>query len=1090
MKLAFSLFKLIVKMELVTEYIKKTNLVSHQITTFNDFVTNGIQEIVNREPDIITENAVIKIGQVFIDTPKITGSSKRITKNLYPNEARNRNITYAGTIYVNVMVTKNQTTVTHTRVGIGEMPVMLRSMVCNINEHNVVNERECPNDPGGYFIIKGKERVLVGQLRQDYNKTYVFPQTDKYEYMAEMRSINSFGNSVLVQAKINSKYEMCFSLPYLNAKDHINAGLAFKALGVTKEQMFSFVHLDMTTKSLTEQSCYENVLEILSIQYDECETQSDAEIFISKLLVDKDQEFVKTILKKEVFCHLGTLTPVKTGTHLGFMIKKLVETMVGKIAPSDKDHLANKRLDTTSSLIAFLFQGLYKQFLKNIQTQLAAKKNLEIVSVIKNSSTSITHRLHMCFMTGAWEIQKNATFMREGVSQILSRQNYKAAISHCRRIMLPIGNKGKNVKMRQLHSSHFGFVCPYETPEGPTVGIVLNLAMMADVSLEIPTQEIIEVLETLKTFSFDKENKNLVLVNGIVVGSTENGYLFSQEFNEYRNSDRMDPTVSCVRIENVNEVHICSDHGRLMRPVFVVKDNEIVFERDGTQSWEEGIKNKSIVFKGSWELDQHVIAMTKEDLKLNKCDFAEIYPAIGMMGISAVDIPFPNHSQSPRVAYQACMGKQAIGTPTLAFQHRYDTTLQVLDTPQIPITRPEIINVIKFNEMSHGCCPIVAIMTYTGFNQEDSIILNRSSIERGLFHSTTYKTITEESKKRGNSDFETICLPKYEYRRREYNYEYLNEDGIINKPKTGSLWVRKGDVIIGKTLCKMTKKNDKRCTETLDTSVVVKHGEEGYVDSVLDAMTNDGIRVVKIRLRIPRIPEIGDKFASSTAQKGTCGMIYSQEDMPFDKNGITPDLIMNPHAIPSRMTINMLIEMCYNLVGCENGKHYDATAFAHGNVVEDLNNLLVENKWDSYMSTLYCGFTGQKIPSKIYMGPTFYQRLKHLVATKIHSRMCGPLDTLTHQPVAGRAKDGGLRFGEMERDAVLAQGCSRFLKECLFDKSDKYTVAICTKCGNIPHDSKYCHKCKDDEIEVKNMPFATKLLYQELMAIGTKITFE
>jgi DNA-directed RNA polymerase beta subunit len=461
-----------------------------------------------------------------------------------------------------------------------------------------------------------------------------------------------------------------------------------------------------------------------------------------------------------------------------------------------------------------------------------------------------------------------------------------------------------------------------------------------------------------------------------------------------------------------------------------------------------------------------------------------------MMGGMASVIPLSNHSQSPRNAYQAAMGKQAIGIPVETFQHRYDTTLHVLDTPQKPITRSEMVNVLNFDKMPHGVNAIVAIMTYTGFNQEDSIILNRSSIDRGLFAVTTYKTILEEERKRGNSDFDTICIPKPEYRNTNYDYSFLNEKGLVHKLNT---WLSKGTVIIGKIRTQVGKPkvqmNKDENSITSDISVIIRHGEEGYLSSILDTVNNDGVRIIKIRIRIPRIPEIGDKFASSTAQKGTCGMIYSQHDMPFDESGITPDIIINPHAIPSRMTINMLIEMAFNLIGCKLWKEMDATPFEHANIEKELETMATKAGLSSYMSTMYCGMTGVKFPNKIFVAPCYYQRLKHMVVDKIHARVAGPLDTLTHQPVAGRARDGGLKFGEMEKDCMLSHGATRVVKECLFDKSDHYTIPICIGCGSIPNDRSEC-TCSNSKVGLKNMPYATKLLFQELIGMGLKIRID
>jgi DNA-directed RNA polymerase beta subunit len=382
--------------------------------------------------------------------------------------------------------------------------------------------------------------------------------------------------------------------------------------------------------------------------------------------------------------------------------------------------------------------------------------------------------------------------------------------------------------------------------------------------------------------------------------------------------------------------------------------------------------------------------------------------------------------------------------------------------------------------------PIVAIMTRCGFNQEDSIILNKASIDRGLFVATTYSTIVEEEKKRGKSDFESFCFPKVQYRRADINYSHLDESGIVKFDK--SIFLKAGDAIIGKTTNrKITQPDGVQSLETVDSTIVIKPGKEGFVDSVLVVVNGDGIKTVKIRMRKQRIPEIGDKFASSTAQKGICGMIYSQEDLPFDKDGIAPDLIMNPHAIPSRMTINMLIEQCFNLVGCKSGIYHDATTFAHPNVEQELEMKLKEVGFTDYCSQLYCGFTGAKFPIKTFMAPAFYQRLKHIVSDKIHSRMAGPLEKLTFQPVAGRSRDGGLRVGNMEVECCLSSGVSRMTKEFMYDLSDKYLLPVCTRCGQIPLSRDECQTCKDkSKIQEKTTPFASKLFFQYLQAMGIK----
>lgn len=1050
-------------MELLNQYIEKTKLVSHQIRSFNDLINNGIQKVIDKDSILETVHGVLRFGQVYVSHPSVQVSNVK-TKKVYPIDTRNGQMTYEGHILVNIH-TEDQT---YNRVSIGKIPIMVGSQACNLSLQNKVDHYECPNDPGGYFIINGKEKVLVSNLRPVYNRVFVYPSTDKYKYVAEMRSMNSNGNTVLLQAKSNHKNELFFSLPYI--KEHVPAGIVMKALGVS----WSFLEENLMLP--------DEYIEQIHDGYLEYKTQKEAEAFLGRTL--SDPEHITSILQKEIFCHLGFLEPVTIAIHLGYILKKLVDTILGIRCVDDKDNIGNKRLDTPYALVLFLFQSLWKQFTKNLQVQINLKKKPDYIGIIRTISSTITNKINSCFSTGTWDTQKNSSYVRVGVAQALARQNYGAFISHLRRITLPIGMKGKNTNMRKLHSSHFGYIDPYETPEGKQVGLVTNLAITSDVSLDIPIPDVLEVVTRFKSFHGTTEGgSTLIIINGIIIGRTSDQQAFVDEFNLHRDHDMLDKTISIIRLKHEYEIHIECDHGRFMRPLFTVKDNKKLYV-SGT--WDDAVDANHVVFRSPWELEQVTVAMDESDLLLNKCSYLEICPEVVIFGAMSGVIPFPNHSQSPRIAYQSCMGKQAIGIPSLAWQYRYDTTLHVLDTPQKPLTQCKLVNVIKYNEMSHGAVPIVAISTFGGFNQEDSVILNKASIERGIFQSTTYKTITEEAKKRGNSDYESICSPKYQYRRREYNYGLLDDNGIV---RTTGIKVSKGDVIIGKTINKTVKKDDKRVIETVDSSTFIKANEEGYIDSIHNTVTSDGVHTVKVRIRIHRFPQVGDKFASSCAQKGTCGMIYSQEDMPFDKEGITPDLIINPHAIPSRMTINMLIEMCYNLLACERGCTYDATAFHHEDVIDDLQVKLMEDGRDSYSSELYCGFTGKKYPSRVFMAPAFYQRLKHMVSDKFHARKSGPLDTLTHQPVAGRSKDGGLRYGEMERDTGIVHGTTKFINETLYTKSDKYTIPVCVRCGTIPHSFVTCNECGGD-VQVKILPYASKLLFQNYIAMGLKIRFK
>jgi len=407
---------------------------------------------------------------------------------------------------------------------------------------------------------------------------------------------------------------------------------------------------------------------------------------------------------------------------------------------------------------------------------------------------------------------------------------------------------------------------------------------------------------------------------------------------------------------------------------------------------------------------------------------------------------------------------------------------------------------LRFRELPAGQNAIVAILCYSGYNQEDSVIMNQSSIDRGLFRSLYYKTYMDQEKKQGQITMEEFEKPTWEttLRLKHGTYDKLDSDGLISP---GSR-VSGEDIIIGKTapipadseeLGQRSKTQTKR-----DVSTPLKSTENGIVDQVLVTTNNEGLKFVKIRIRSTRVPQTGDKFASRHGQKGTIGITYRQEDMPFSVEGITPDIIINPHAIPSRMTIGHLVEALLSKVSCIHGNEGDATPFNEV-TVEHISQLLRDQGYQSRgLEVLYNGHTGQKLRAQVYFGPTYYQRLKHMVDDKIHSRARGPVQILTRQPVEGRSRDGGLRFGEMERDCMIAHGVAAFLKERMFEASDGYRVHVCDICGmiaiaNLKKQSFECRSCKNKTaISQVLLPYAAKLLFQELqsMNIATRIAFE
>lgn len=1105
------------------------NLVHHQLSSFNRFIDTGIQSIVDEEYGISVSNKTqdykVTFGQIYIPPPRIIDTN-RVLRDIYPSEARLRDLNYSSAIMMDITETKTdknqqyvvsdkkcdqehtpETTVKiNRRVLIGHIPIMLRSSRCKLNG-TTVEERivagECEKDPGGYFIIKGNERVLVGQIRGNYNMIGVTKQKsdDKIRYIAEMRSMSEeTGHSVLIQAKLSSnRKSLYFSLPYI--KEDISVGIVFKALGFLDIQDI----IDLIGMDTKQADKYMRFIERDSFFIQD---QDKALNYIGQHAIhiidpSKRRDYAWQVVETELFPHMGLSASIKDkAIILGKMVNKLLSTEFGIRTEDCKDDYANKRVDTAGSLCWDLFRTLFKRWKNSIEIQLEKKKQrYDVISIISRIN-SITQGLKHSFATGNWGVQRNS-YIKTGVSQVLSRLAYGATLSHLRRLILPVGKEGKNTDIRQIHLSQYGLICPAETPEGAPSGIVLNYALLTRVTEVIPTVIVLslvnEMTDLIKTEDMKLGQIKLsyhVYVNGMLVGFTQDSDSFIENIEKLKSYGILDPSVAASQDEIDQEIRINCDAGRLIRPMFTLNDDgSLKIKKTDGHDWNTLVDKGLIKYLDNSELESSVLAMTPVALNEYKNDYCEIHPSM-MLGVMANIIPFPDHSQSPRNCYQCAMGKQALGNYALSYQSRTDTIVHVLNYGQRPLVETKPANYMGFNDMPYGLNCIVAMLCYTGFNQEDSVILNQSAVDRGLFHTTSYRTISDVEKKRGNNITESICAviphncpknmkeshPEY-FKRKNGNYSMLDNTGVIKPGMT----VKRGDVLIFKIIIRTTKDGEIFRT---DCSITAKPGEEGIVDRVHHLETPDGYRLIKIIVRKLRIPEPGDKFASREAQKGTCGMVYRQEDMPWNQDGICPDMLVNPHAIPSRMTVNQLMECVLGKSGIMDGEFGDATPFTSSSIdaSEYMCESLIKHGFERHgWETLYSGLTGEPLEVQIFMGPTYYQRLKHMVADKIHSRSQGHVTMLTRQPLEGRSRDGGLRFGEMERDCMITHGNSRFLKERLFDMSDPYNVIICDNCGMITAAQDECTTCNKDAVTPVNYPYAAKLLQQELNAMCIKM---
>lgn len=550
--------------------------------------------------------------------------------------------------------------------------------------------------------------------------------------------------------------------------------------------------------------------------------------------------------------------------------------------------------------------------------------------------------------------------MKTGVSQVLSRLTFASSLSHMRRLTTPLSKQGKLTKPRQLHNTHWGMVCPAETPEGQACGLVKNLTLMALVSVGSSSTDIIHKLqdwgvqefEQLTTEDLCNPKMTKVFVNGNWIGLTSEANQLFEDFQRLRRDSGIKREISIVRDFSKREIKFCTDTGRVQRPLYIVEENELKIRKwhikmilektagDGTNTAMSGARGRwnfetccqkgLIEFVDVEEEETTMIAMSLSDLhgeraKTTTFTHCEIHPSM-ILGVCASIIPFPDHNQSPRNTYQSAMGKQAMGVYASNYQMRMDTLAHVLYYPQKPLVATKSMKYLRFMKLAAGCNSIVAIACYSGYNQEDSIMLNQSAIDRGFFRSVFYRTY-EEVQGYG----EEFKVPEHGKTsgRKHGTYDKLDKDGIIC-PGTQ---VSGDDIIIGK-VAKVSSFEQDQLTQQQqhikaykDWSVPLKHSEKGYIDQVILTTNEEMCRLVKVKMRTVKIPQIGDKFASRHGQKGTCGMTYRQEDLPFTIEGVVPDMIVNPHAIPSRMTIGHLIEAILSKVASLNGNEGEATPF-------------------------------------------------------------------------------------------------------------------------------------------------------------------
>ena len=1106
-------------------------LVNHQLGSFNDFLPHDqnpapwMQRVVDnisvgadeaRRGAIRLElgdlDVIIELGKIRIGRPIVYEANGSQTESI-PMMARLRNMTYSAPVYLEFTIVEEGMEIEEVEEEIGNMPVMVKSMLCNLHRHYLTGEGssdddyknalilkgEDPQDPGGYFIVNGTERVLV--CLEDLAPNRVMVENEqRYQRKTELAKVFSQREGFRALTVVEKKKDGILQVSIPVASGQVPLAVLMMALGMeSADDIMQAITNDPEMQNLI----LANIEEIHSTEgiYT---TQEALEYMERRFAAGQSKEYRKKrinyILDNTLLPHLNTTyeARLKKAVFLGRMAREVLELNRGQRKPDDKDHYANKRLKLAGNLMEELFRSGLQALLNDMKYQMersySKRKENRIHHAVRRDV--LTNKIMHAMATGNW------TGGRAGVSQLLDRTCNMATLSHLRRVISPLTRSQPHFEARDLHPTQFGRLCPNETPEGQNCGLVKNLALMVDVSENLPDAHIREVLDELDIHPIEEGEAQLgkVYFNGDLIGTHESPVDLVTEIRQRRRKNMISNVVNVRYDDSLNDVIINSDPGRIRRPLLVVgrnnrlkiKERDIDSLQQGKSEWDDLLNKGLVEYIDAEEEENCLIALNEDDLERNKkthkYSHMEVDP-MTILGVATSNVPFPEHNSSPRCTMGAGMSKQSLGLGQANYRIRPDTRGHLLHYAEVPMLQTEAMKYNTLITRPAGQNMVVAVMSYHGYNMEDALIFNQGSIDRGIGRSTFVRTYMSEERRYPGGQEDRFVIPGPDVRgaRSEEAYFYLEEDGLIYP----EIDLSGKEVLIGKTSPPrfLSEPTDFLSPQKVrESSVTVRHGEKGTVDSVMLSETENGSRIARIRVRDQRVPEMGDKFASRHGQKGVIGHIVPAEGMPFTEQGITPDLIINPHAIPSRMTVAHLLEMIGGKVGSMEGRAVDGSAFS-GEKENDLRTSLAEFGFrHSGREVLYDGQTGRRIDAEIFIGVIYYQKLHHMVSGKLHARSRGPVQLLTRQPTEGRARMGGLRFGEMERDCLIAHGAAMVIKDRLLDESDKTVQFVDSKSGHIGYLDRRgvltSPMGDNTSIYPVTMSYAFKLLLEELKSLG------
>lgn len=1053
-----------------------------------------------------------------------------------------------------------------------KLPILLRSKLCSLGEKSTdeafMQKGESPHEHGGYFIVDGSEKLLVTRQEQAFNSIYVARKNPTDLEVSVYASVVSQHPETKMNRRASvylMREDSVFRVSVPSVRGNVPLFVLFRALGIESDH--DIVRMIFPDANSPFTKLYEDILIPTIEDAWPITTQAMAIHFISTLTHQGTVASVLDIIRNHLFSHVPN-KPLARAFYLGNMVQQIIKTNAKISANTDRDDIRNQRLLTTGTLLRDLFSAVWKDWRKSISLAVDKKYNynttlyegakfIEIFAagnIMDIFQVDILQNALMRGFRGKWGTNANNT--KEGVLQPVARISYLDAMSHCRRILLDFDTSLKQKGPRHLHPSQLGYFCTNETPTGAHIGVSKNFAMMTYVSIASPVKPILDWLEKRGSVvpivladSRLRSNGILVRINAGIAGFVEEPTKLLRVLKLLKWTACLPAMASISFTTMEREINIYLDEGRPLRPLWHLEEGGqwtelaklVLKEPTVTPLWKNLVLGtlpltatrniNDVTFidplleKANASLDDYIALLEPHMSAIEYVDpyesneayiswygstdlsaqhtHVEIHPST-MSGLMVSLIPFYNHNQSPRNQLSCSQSKQGIGYYATNYLQRYDTYGSQLCYGEAPIVRSIVQDNIGRGSIPYGYNCIVAMASTDGYNQDDGILFNRSSVERGMFRSLALRSYDalEEIDSISKVVYKIAnprLLPMWTDLKPGSDYSMLDESGII---KVGSP-ITDTTVLVGRYL------ENPETHQIKDSSIMPTVFTKGRVESVVVLNQANGMRLVKVRILQERIPELGDKFGSRHGQKGTMGMLIPAENMPHTREGIIPDVIVNPHGLTSRMTVAQVIEVLFGRLGVEVAAKCNGTAFCNReNIVKTVGETLETLGLHPHTENImYCGTTGKQLNCSIFMGPLYFMRMKHLTSDKINSRAEGRREIRTHQPTGGRGNEGGMRIGEMERDAVLAHGVSLFLQESMMKRADGTSFWVCNGCGTIPISNEreqlfVCPTC-DGPIEfsgdtVENitlvkplkrsrvtfskveMPYALKLLDQEL----------